>query len=112
MLLKHHLLQVTDQIALVDPSDLVATPFDWRYTEEGEKVRVSLRTGRIIPLPKSMEETADYKSKKAYIEREKDTVAAVASEITFEPTLQTFEMEVMKEMGIEDDRIPARTYWY
>lgn len=104
--------QVTDQISLVDPSDLQSTPFDWRYTEEGEKVRVSLRTGRIIPLPKSMEETIDYKSKKAYIEREKDTVAAVASEITFEPTLQTFEMEIMKEMGIEEDRIPGKTFWY
>jgi len=105
-------LLVTNQIALVDPSDLQATPFDWRYTEEGEKVRVSLRTGRIIPLPKSMEETVDYKSKKAYVEREKDTTAAVASEITFEPTLQTFEMEVMKAMGIEEDRIPGKTFWY
>lgn len=112
MLLKYSFLQVTNQIALVDPSDLVATPFEWRYTEEGERVRVSQRTGRIIPLPKSMEETVDYKSKKAYIEREKDTVAAVASEITFEPSLQTFEMEIMKEMGIEEDRIPGKTFWY
>lgn len=23
----------------------------WRYTEEGERVRVSLRSGRILPLP-------------------------------------------------------------
>lgn len=111
-MLKNHLSQVTNQIALVDPSDLQATPFDWRFTEEGEKVRVSLRTGRIIPLPKSIEETADFKSKKAYVEREKDTTAAVASEINFEPTLQTFEMEIMKEMGIEEDRIPGTTFWY
>lgn len=104
--------QVTTQVALVDPSDLQSTPFEWRYTEEGEKVRVSSRTGRIIPLPKSMEETADYKSKKAYIEREKDTTAAVASEITFEPKMMTFEMEVMQEMGIKEDRIPGKTYWY
>lgn len=96
----------------MDPSDLQATAFDWRYTEEGEKVRVSMRTGRIIPLPKTIEETVDYKSKKAYIEREKDTPADAASEITFEPTLQTFEMEIMKEMNIEEDRIPAKTYWY
>ena len=27
------------------------TEVEWRYTEEGERVRVSLRSGRIIPLP-------------------------------------------------------------
>lgn len=27
------------------------TDIDWRYTEEGERVRVSVRTGRIIPKP-------------------------------------------------------------
>lgn len=105
-------LQVTNQVALVDPSDLQATPFDWRYTEQGEKVRVSLRTGRLIPLPKTMEETSDYKSKRAYVERPKDTKADDASAITFTPSLQTFEMEVMKEMGIEEDRTPQKTYWY
>ncbi|KAJ6650102.1 putative 39S ribosomal protein L24, mitochondrial [Pseudolycoriella hygida] len=105
-------LLVTNQVALVDPSDLLSTAFDWRYTEEGEKVRVSLRTGRIIPLPKSMEETADYKSKGAYVEREKDTTGTVASEITFEPKLCTFEMDIMKEMGIVEERIPGKTFWY
>lgn len=39
---------------------------EWRYTEEGEKVRVSARTGRIIPLPNQAEETYDYKIKAAY----------------------------------------------
>ena len=29
---------------------------EWRYTEEGEKVRVSARTGRIIPLSKVAED--------------------------------------------------------
>lgn len=27
------------------------TDIEWRYTEEGERVRVSVRTGRIIPKP-------------------------------------------------------------
>ncbi len=27
------------------------TDIEWRYTEEGEQVRVSVRTGRIIPKP-------------------------------------------------------------
>lgn len=58
---------------LVDPSDLQGCDFEWRYTEEGEKVRVSARTGRIIPIPESNNHTHDYKTKGAYVEREKDT---------------------------------------
>ena len=27
------------------------TEVEWRFTEEGEEVRVSARTGRIVPLP-------------------------------------------------------------
>lgn len=99
-------------MALVDPSDLLSTPFEWRFTEEAEKVRVSLRTGRIIPLPKSMEETHDYKSKVAYIEREKDTLATVVSEITFKPKLQTFEMDIMEQNGLVENGEPLKTYWY
>jgi len=42
------------------------TEVEWRYTEEGEKVRVSLRTGRIIPIPMAAEETYAYKTREAY----------------------------------------------
>ena len=39
----------------------------WRYTEEGERVRVSLRTGRIIPMSKTAEdETEDMVLKSGY----------------------------------------------
>uniref|UniRef100_H2N0Y5 Large ribosomal subunit protein uL24m n=1 Tax=Oryzias latipes TaxID=8090 RepID=H2N0Y5_ORYLA len=38
-------------VALVDPSDRKPTQVEWKYTEEGERVRVSVRTGRIIPKP-------------------------------------------------------------
>lgn len=105
-------LLVTKDIALVDPSDLHPTKIEWRYTEEGEKVRVSTRTGRIIPFPASMEETKDYKTKKTYIEQPKDTVVDVVKEITFQPKLCTFEMDIMENMGIKEDRIPPKTYWY
>uniref|UniRef100_A0A0K8TRN0 Large ribosomal subunit protein uL24m n=1 Tax=Tabanus bromius TaxID=304241 RepID=A0A0K8TRN0_TABBR len=99
-------------VCLVDPSDLQATKFAWRYTEEGDKVRVSTRTGRIIPIPKANEETVDYKTKGTYIEREKDTKADVVTEVTFEPKLKTFEMDIMDEMGIKEEGEPRRTYWY
>ena len=38
----------------------------FRYTEKGEKVRVSKRTGQIIPVPPDAEATVDYAKKSAY----------------------------------------------
>jgi hypothetical protein len=43
-----------------------SSAIEWRYTVAGEKVRVSVRTGRIIPIPKAAEETYDYKTKATY----------------------------------------------
>ncbi|KAK9872452.1 hypothetical protein WA026_017921 [Henosepilachna vigintioctopunctata] len=105
-------LLVTNQVAIVDPSDLKPTPIEWRYTEEGEKVRVSTRTGRIIPIPATNEETRDYKTRRAYIEQPKDTVSAEVDKITFEPKLCTFEMDLMEKYGIKEDRVPPKSYWY
>lgn len=42
----------------------------------------------------------------------KDTTAADASAVTFSPALKTFEMDIADQMGIKEDRIPAKTYWY
>lgn len=105
-------LLVTDQVALVDPADLQLTQIEWRYTESGQKVRVSKRTGRIIPMPAAAEETKDYKTKSLYKEQPKDTPANVVEEITFHPQLKTFEMDIMEQMNIKEDRTPAKTYWY
>ncbi|KAJ8963211.1 hypothetical protein NQ318_018677 [Aromia moschata] len=105
-------LLVTTDVALVDPSELIATSIEWRYTEEGQKVRVSTRSGRIIPIPATAEETIDYKSRSTYKEQPKDTDAAATSEITFEPRLRTFEMDIMESMGIKEHRIPPKSYWY
>ncbi|XP_027225077.1 large ribosomal subunit protein uL24m [Penaeus vannamei] len=105
-------LLVTSQVALLDPSDNKPTDVEWRYTEEGDKVRVSVRTGRIIPIPKLAEETKDYKTKRTYVEQEKDTTEDDLTRITFEPALKTFEMDIATKMGIEEDRVPLKTYWY
>lgn len=44
-----------------------ATKVQWRFTEEGQRIRVSLRSGRIIPLSKIAEdETEDMVMKSAY----------------------------------------------
>lgn len=97
---------------MVDPADFQPTEFEWRYSEDGARIRVSLRSGREIPIPASNEETYDYKAKSKYFEREKDTVAEDAEKITFYPKLKTFEMDIMDEMGIKEDRVPTKTYWY
>ena len=39
---------------------------EWRYTGEGELVRVSTRSGRIIPKSPAWEETYDYAKKNTY----------------------------------------------
>jgi hypothetical protein len=36
------------------------TDVEWRFTEKGERVRVSVRTGRIIPLPNGAKELEDF----------------------------------------------------
>ncbi|KAK7083265.1 39S ribosomal protein L24, mitochondrial [Halocaridina rubra] len=105
-------LLVTTQVTLVDPSDNKPTKAEWRYTEEGEHVRVSVRTGRIIPIPKQAEETPDYKTKSTYREQEKDTKESELTRITFQPKLKTFEMDIAEKMGIKEDRIPRKTFWY
>ncbi|KAK3868439.1 hypothetical protein Pcinc_026166 [Petrolisthes cinctipes] len=105
-------LSVTEHVALLDPSDNKPTQAEWRYTEEGERVRVSVRTGRIIPIPTLAEETPDYKSKASYAEQSKDTISDDLTQITFQPTLKTFEMDIAEKMDIKDDRVPVKTYWY
>ncbi|KAJ9587133.1 hypothetical protein L9F63_028295 [Diploptera punctata] len=81
-------LLVTSEVKLVDPSDLNLKlyEFEWRFTESGEKVRVSLRTGRIIPMPHAAQETYDYKTKSTYKESVKDTKDEEVTEITYKPS--------------------------
>lgn len=82
-------------------------------------------------------ETIDYKSRNLYHEQSKDTTRIDALDVTFEvrkshdrtmqkmqthkvlpcpfcfqPVLKTFEMDIMDEMGITEDRIPKKFYWY
>ena len=55
----------------------------------------------------------DYKSRTGYIlNKDKDTAPAVVEDITYEPKLATFEMDVMDQMGIKEERIPRKTWWY
>ncbi|XP_041037704.1 probable 39S ribosomal protein L24, mitochondrial [Carcharodon carcharias] len=97
-------------VALVDPSDRKPTAVDWRYTEEGEKVRVSTRTGRIIPKP--VFQRRDGIVPEQWKDGPKDTSVEDALENSYTPALKTFEEEVMEKMGIDEISRPRRSYWY
>lgn len=104
---------VTQDLKLVDPSDEKGAEVEWRYTESGERVRISTRTGVEIPIPTSAFSTIDYQSKDSYAENKLlDTNAREAEKVTYTPSLKTFEMDIMEKMGIKEDRIPKRSYFY
>nr|CAG4645698.1 EOG090X0ADH [Lynceus sp. MCZ IZ 141354] len=93
-------LLVTSQVSLIDPSDNKPTKVEWRFTEQGDRVRVSVRTGRILPIPPAAFETVDYKVKAGYPEQEKDSISTNVTQVTFEPKLKTFEMDLMEAYGL------------
>jgi len=106
-------LLVTTDIRLVDPSDEKGARVEWRFTEEGERVRVSRRSGSVLPLPAKMVETVDYKTKAGYsANKVKDTDPGLVEEITYEPKLATFEMDILEGMGIKEDRKAGKSWWY
>jgi len=105
-------LLATTQVKLVDPSDFQPTDISWRFTEKGDRVRVSVRSGRIIPLPSGAQETEDLVNPLTYNEGDKDTREDELLAVTFNPKLCSFEDEIMKLMGIVEDRKRVKTYWY
>ncbi len=113
MQLKEEPLLVTTDIALVDPADEKATEVEWRFTEDGERVRISVRTGRELPVPSEAYETIDYKTPQGYAEnKDKDTRAKDVEDITYRPKLATFEMELMELYGIQETRQAKPSFFY
>ncbi|XP_028820427.1 large ribosomal subunit protein uL24m [Denticeps clupeoides] len=97
-------------VSLIDPSDRKPTAVDWKFTEEGEKVRVSVRTGRIIPKPEPTRR--DGIIPQQWKDGPKDTSPEDTLKKTYMPSLKTLEEEVMEKMGIGEDRRARKTYWY
>uniref|UniRef100_A0A672KQB2 Large ribosomal subunit protein uL24m n=1 Tax=Sinocyclocheilus grahami TaxID=75366 RepID=A0A672KQB2_SINGR len=97
-------------VTLIDPTDRKPTDTEWRYTEEGERVRVSVRTGRIIPKP--VYQRRDGIIPQQWKDGPKDTSPEDTLQKTFTPSLKTLEEEVMEKMHIQEDRRPRKSYWY
>ncbi|KAM9838905.1 large ribosomal subunit protein uL24m [Aulostomus maculatus] len=98
------------EVSLIDPSDRKPTDVEWRFTEEGKRVRVSLRTGRVIPKPTV--ERRDGILPLQWRDGPKDTSPEDTLEKTYIPSLKTLEEEVMEKLGIQENRRHRKSYWY
>ena len=92
-------------VALGVPGTEEAGEVEWRFDEDGSRVRVSVKTGTVVPIPTRAEETADYKDRKSYkANAYKDTLPKDVTNITYEPRLATFEMDIMQADVLPDFR--------
>ncbi|KAK0426005.1 hypothetical protein QR680_009498 [Steinernema hermaphroditum] len=103
-----------NEVQLVDPNDNMPCTAKWLLNEsKTEYVRISERTGYEIPVPEQAKVTYEYVTADKYIEVEgKDTPSAKVLERTYVPKLMTFEEEIIKSLGIEEERTSKPTYWY
>ena len=101
--LMHH------EVSLLDPIDSKPVDVEFRADSEGKRVRVSLRSEHIIPWPAEI--LHDGTVKNEYKCTEKDTFYDDACEVTFSPSLDSWEKQLNDAFNINDP--PRRTtYWY
>lgn len=117
-------LDVRTDVALVDPIDLKPTEAEWGYTEQGERIRKSKRSGKVIPVPTSAHSTYEYSAPANYQEGPKDTRIEEIRENSYEQTqyLCCFEQDVLdsisSEKGEKETKVDleacnyGKTYWY
>ncbi|XP_033108778.1 39S ribosomal protein L24, mitochondrial-like [Anneissia japonica] len=99
-------------VALVDPSDSQPTDIQFRYTEAGDRVRVSKRTGRIIPIPAKALLNPDEPDPAKYTDQPKDTSVDDVGKKTFKIQYKSVEQDLMDKYNIVETRTRAKTYWY
>lgn len=106
-------LLVTTEVSLLDPSDLQPTDTEWRFDEDGKRVRVSMRSGRVVPMSeRAINESEDMIDKSAYLEQSWDTKEKELTKVTFRPKIMSFEEDIMDSMGIKEDRKRAPNFYY
>jgi len=111
-------------VALVDPIDMKPTDAEWGYTEQGERIRKSKRSGKVIPVPTSAFSTFEFSAPANYQEGPKDTRIEEMRENSYEQTqyLCCFEQDVLdsiaSEKGENEKKVDLessnyqKTYWY
>lgn len=98
-----------DEVSLLDPVDKQPTEVVVRADENGNKVRVSLKSDRIIVKPPEL--LHDLNPVSSYLDQEKDTTAQSAMARTYVPSVKSMEEELKSLYKIEDDE-PRNFFWY
>ncbi|CAH8441136.1 unnamed protein product [Schistosoma mattheei] len=88
---------IDTQVALLDPSNNEPCKCSWRYTEEGNRVRVSLQTGHVIPLPAAARHLDDLTDPKTAVVSPKDTCEPVVCNVSSSLSLR-HQMSISKRV--------------
>ncbi|KAK4472879.1 hypothetical protein MN116_004088 [Schistosoma mekongi] len=110
-------LHIDSQVTLVDPSNNEPCKCSWRYTKDGVRVRVSLQSGHVIPLPAAARYLDDLTDPKTAVVSSGDTCESIVSNITLNCIHSTsdvhFERSLSKHLNLKGVYLkPAFTYWY
>eukprot|EP00128_Syssomonas_multiformis_P010491 Colp12_sorted_trinity150504_noHs@2682 len=88
-------------VAILDPVDKKPTRVMFQRDDEtGKRLRISERSGEVIPEPKKVPSPLDIK-KSLYVETSKCTLVPELKESTFAPTLETFEQTMARLRGLK-----------
>ncbi|VDM36386.1 unnamed protein product [Hydatigera taeniaeformis] len=108
--------EVYFSVALIDPLDRTPCEAVWRYDSQGNRVRVSKRSGHLLPLPTAARILDDLTDPVTAEAGEKDTPAEVVTKATVDfvasPRLETFEEELTRVYAPEEKRQRMPTFWY
>ena len=107
-----HELIALDDVALLDPVDGEVCQVEWRYDQDGRRLRVSSRSGYEVPLPHGANILDEGVDPRSITIGPKDTPGSRLKEATFKPSLRTFEEEILDELGIKETRAKQATFWY
>lgn len=88
----------------------------WRYDANGNRVRVSKRSGHVIPLPTAARILDDLTDPHLTETTEKDTPTEIVTKATVDfvnpEKLETFAEELTRLYAPLDKRKRMPTYWY
>ncbi|CAH8831121.1 unnamed protein product [Trichobilharzia szidati] len=107
-------LDMDTEVALLDPSNNEPCKCAWRYTDDGDRVRVSLYSGHIIPLPNTSHILDDLTDPKTTVDGPKDTSeSSVSNKTVLTDSDMRFDVSVSKHLGLEHSPAePTPTYWH
>ncbi|KAL5966930.1 putative 39S ribosomal protein L24 mitochondrial, partial [Taenia solium] len=109
-------LKIDKEVALIDPSDKTPCEAVWRYDSQGNRVRVSKRSGHLLPLPTAARILDDLTDPVTAEVGEKDTPTEAVTRTTVDfvapQRLETFEEELTRIYAPEDKRQRMPTFWY